>query len=86
MELNQTKIHVVVEHSDSEDEMFIGTIDTDAKEKVKQWKVDLKINSRKATFKIDMGAVYCDAPLIVQTSHKGKSTEINYQANILLWA
>ena len=63
MELNQTKIHVVVEHSDSEDEMFIGTIDTDAKEKVKEWKVDLKINSRKATFKIDMGA-QCNVMLL----------------------
>ena len=56
MELNRTKIHAVVEHSDSEDEMFIGTIDTDAKKKVKEWKVDLKINRRKATFKIDTGA------------------------------
>ena len=36
--------------------MFIRTIDTDAKEKVKEWKADLKINKRKATFKIDTGA------------------------------
>ena len=44
MELNRTKIHAVVEHSDSEDEMFIGTMDTDAKEKVREWKTELKRN------------------------------------------